>query len=180
MTFTLIVLGIVLLAALLLNTVSVTYEAKATVLETLPNNTDSASTSKRQVTHSNFDQAATLNSGTTPPVTQVAEFKLTLTDGAATIDLRALTGTNGASVDGNGLKPQIVRVKNLGANALTIEPGASNGHDLFGASSLLIVPPGAHVQFFTNDGVEDIDATHKTLDVTGTGAQTSEWTIVMG
>lgn len=160
--------------------VSVTYEARATVVETLEANPDSASATKRQVTHGQFDQTAKLDSGSTPPATKVAAFRLTLTGGAATVDMRALTGTNGASVDGNGLKPQIVRVKNLGANALTIQPGASNGHDLFGAASLLIVPPGAHVQFFTNDGVEDVDDTHKTLDVIGTGSQVSEWTVIMG
>lgn len=160
--------------------VAVTYAATCTVVETLANNTGSAPAATRVITHTDYNESATLTSGTTPPVTTVAEFLLTLSSGAATVDLRALTGTNGASTDGNGLKVQILRVKNLGANVLTIVPGASNGIDLLGASSSLTVYPGGHAQFYFNDASPDISSTDKTLDVTGTGAQTSEWTIVMG
>ena len=160
--------------------VSVTYAATCTVVETLGNNTGSAPAATRVITHTDYNEAATLTGATTPPVTTVAAFLLTLSSGAATVDLRALTGTNGASTDGNGLKVQILRVKNLGANILTIVPGASNGIDLLGASSSLTIPAGGHAQFYFNDASPDIAAGDKTLDVTGTGAQTSEWTIVMG
>lgn len=175
----LIVLAILILVGVF-GSVSVAYQAVATATETLETNPDSATSTKRVVTHTEFNEQFTLNNLSTPPVSKVAEFVQTLAEGVATIDLRALTGTNGASVDGNGLRPQVVRVKNLGANDLTIEPGASNGYDLFGASSVIVIPAGAHVQFFTNDGGVNIDATHKTLDLTGTDEQTSEWTIVMG
>jgi len=165
---------------IVLKSVEVTYAATATVVETLPNNTGSASDARRKVTHDAYNETATLNSGSTPPATLVAEFLLTLTAGAASVDLRALTGTNGASVDGNGLKVQVLRVKNLGANILTIVPGASNGIDLLGGSSSLTIPPGGHVMMFFNDGAPDIAAADKTLDCTGTASQTSEWSIVMG
>ena len=159
--------------------VSVTYAATATVVETLPNNTGSAPTATRQVTHTEYNESATLNSGSTPPATLVAEFLLTLTAGAATIDLTALTGTNSATVDGTGLRPQVVRIKNLGANAMTFVTGASNGHNHF-TSSGTVVRPSGHIMNFPYDGDEDIDATHKTWGVSGTGSQTAEVTIILG
>lgn len=160
--------------------VTVTYKALATVVETLPNNTGSAAAASRVVTHAEYNEELTLNSGTTPPVTLVAEFLLTLTAGAATIDLRNLVGTNGAAVDGNGLKPQIIRIKNLGANTMTFKAGASNPHNAFSATNGHVIQPGGHIQIFTNDNTDDIDGTHKTWDVAGTGSQTAEVTIVMG
>lgn len=160
--------------------VTVTYAATCTVAETLATNTGSAPASTRVVTHTEYNEAASLTASTTPPVTTVAEFLLTLSGGAATVDLRALTGTNGASIDGNGLKVQVLRVKNLGANIMTIVPGASNGIDLLGASSSLTIPAGGHAMIYFNDASPDISGTDKTLDVTGTTTQTSEWTIVMG
>lgn len=161
--------------------VVVTFEAKATVVETLPNNTGSASDSKRVITHDQYDEAKTLNSGSTPPATQVAEFLLTLSSGAATIDLRALVGTNGGAVDLNGLKIQIVRVKNLGANPMVIKAGASNGHTgVIGGTTGETIPTGGIYMKYSNDQGDDVDATHKTWDVTGTGSQTAEVTIVAG
>lgn len=160
--------------------VSVDYAAKCTVTETLPNNTGSAAAAKRVVTHEEYNETASLNAASTPPATLLAEFLLTLSSGAATVDLRNLVGTNGAVVDGNGLKVQVLRIKNLGANIMTIVPGASNGIDLLGASSSLTIQPLGHAMIYFNDSGPDIAAADKTLDVAGTGSQTSEWTIVMG
>lgn len=160
--------------------VSVAYAATATVTETLGNNTGSAPAGSRVVTHTEYNETATLNGASTPPATQVAEFLLTLSTGAATIDLRALEGTNDAVVDGNGLKVQIVRIKNLGANPMIFKGGAATPHNMFGTTDGQTVFPGAHIMIFSNDGGDDIDATHKHWDVTGTGAQTAEITIVMG
>lgn len=159
--------------------VSVTYATTCTVVETLPNNTGSAADNKRRITHDEYNESGTLNSGTTPPATDHAQFLLTLTAGAATIDLRNLTGTNGAAVDGNGKKPQIIRIKNLGANPMTFSKGASNGHNAFTTDGTT-VQPGGHIQVFTNDNTEDISGTTKTWDVAGTGSQTAEVTIVLG
>lgn len=167
--------------SLYLGSVSVAWAMDCTVTEVLANNVGSNSTAaKRTVTHDAYDESGVLTGATTPPATATANFLLTLSAGAATVDLRALTGTNGATVDGNGLKPQIVRVKNLGANPITITEGASNGHDAFPATTGLEIPAGGIVQLYFNDAASDIGATDKTWDVAGTGAQTSEWTIVLG
>lgn len=166
--------------ALYAGSVAVTYEAKVTVVETLPNNTGSAPDNTRKITHTNYNESATLNSTSTPPATLNAQWLQALTAGAATVNLTALTGTNGATIDGTGLKPQIIRIKNLGANTLTIKKGAANGHNAFTATDGFVVQPGGHVQIFTNDNTDDVDATHKNWDLSGTAAQTSEWTIVLG
>lgn len=161
--------------------VSVTYAATCTVRETLATNTGSASDSSRVITHDAYNETATLSATSTPPATTCAHFLLTLSAGAATIDLRALTGTNGASVDLNGLKVQVVRVKNLGANSMVFKSGGTNGHTgVFTATNGQIVQPSGHVMVFANDAGDDVDATHKTWDVTGTGSQTAEVTIVAG
>jgi hypothetical protein len=160
--------------------VSVAYAAKATVTEVLANNTGSAADSSRVVTHAQYDESASLNAASTPPVTQVAEFLMTLVSGAKTINLRTLEGTNDGVVDGNGLKVQIVRIKNLGANPMTFKAGAANPHNMFGATDGQEIFPGGHVMIFSNDGGDDIDDTHKEWDVTGTAAQTAEITIIMG
>lgn len=165
--------------------VTVTYAATATVAETIANNTGSAAAASRLVTHTNYNVSATLNSGSTPPATTVAEFLLTLSSGAATIDLTALTGTNGASTSGSGLKVQIVRIKNLGANDMTFYEGATNGHNMFSIDSGSgvggqVVRPGGHIMLYANDSGDDISGTTKTWDVVGTGSQTAEVTIIMG
>lgn len=161
--------------------ISLTYAATATVEETLETNVDSlGATTARQITHNAFNESAALTASTTPPVTKVACFIATLSGGALTINLASLTGTNGATVDMTGLKVQVLRVKNLGANNLTIVPGGSNGIDLFGVSSSVTVYPSGHVMFYFNDASPDVASGDRTLDLTGTTTQTSEWTIVAG
>jgi hypothetical protein len=161
--------------------VTVTYAATLTVAETLANNTGSAPANTRVVTHTNYNRSGTFNSGTTPPVTTHAAFLVTLSSGTGTIDLRALNGTNGAVIDGNGLKVQFVSIKNLGANPLTIVEGASNGHSgIFASDPGTIIQPGGELLMKSNDNGDDISGSNKTWDLTGTGAQTSEWSIEMG
>lgn len=174
------VLGVVLVLVSVLGSTVVVWAQTITTTETLPNNTPSADASKRVVTHDAFNEGATLNSGTTPPVSAHAAFVLTLSAGAAVIDLRALTGTNGAIVDGNGLKVQLFRVKNLGANPMTFTFGAATPYPIFGASGLLEVPVGGVVTIYGANNLPAISNTVKHIDVSGTGTQTAEITIEMG
>ena len=160
--------------------ITVTYTSSATVKEVLETNAGSATAAHRTVTHDQFNTSKTLSAGSTPPVTRVAAFTQALTDGAATIDLAALVGTNGVAVDGTGLKVQVLKVKNLGANALTIVPGASNGYNLAGAASKIILGANDEALLLFNDTQPDVASGARTLDLTGTGVQTSQWEIVLG
>lgn len=164
---------------------TVTVASTLTIAETLPTNTGSAVDAKRVVTHEAYNVARTLTATTTPPVTTQASFLLTLSGGLATIDLRELVGTNGASIDGNGLKVQELRIRNLGADPMTFYEGATDGHNLFSVNSgagvggqVVFASGFAHLE--TYDHGDDISATTKTIDVIGTGSQTAEITIVMG
>lgn len=132
------------------------------------------------VIHSAYNEGATIAAGTTPPATKIASFLLTLSSGAATIDLRDLVGTNAGAVDGNGLKVQLFRVKNLGANVMTFTFGASNPYNIFGASGVLEVPVGGVFMLYGADALPDIGSSAKEIDVAGTAAQTAEITVIMG
>lgn len=156
--------------------VSVAYAFNMTVTETLEAGVPGAENPR--IVHSGYNESGTINSASTPPATKHAQFLQALTAGAATINLAALIGTNGATVDGTGLRLQMIRVKNLGANSMTFSEGASNG---IAAGCLpFTVPAGGIVQFYLNDASPDIASGDRTIDIAGTTTQTAEISIVMG
>lgn len=159
---------------------SVTYRSDLTVVETLTEN--AAALSDPNVTHSEYNARLTAGGTSTPPVTKVASFEQALTVGAATIDLTALVGTNGAEVDGTGLRVQFLklRAKSTNANPITISQGAVNGYDGFGTDFSLTLQPGAEVLLRTLDAGGDIGGANKDLDLAGTGSQVLECEFVLG
>lgn len=162
--------------------VQATYASNCTVVETLANNTASAPDATRKVTHSNFNTAVTLNSGSTPPATKVAAFEVALTAGSGSIDLTALTGTNGEAVDGSGLRVQAIKIRNksTNANAISIAKGASNGYDGFGANFKITLAVGADAMLLSQDAGSDISGTNKIFDLVGTGSQVLQVLVVLG
>lgn len=136
---------------------------------------DTLSTSARTVQHTLFDESITPS-----PATIFSGKVYSLSGGAASVDLRALRTVGGGSGDGNGLKVQGFYFKNLGANAMTIVGGASNGYLIFGTSGSVVVQPGGALCIYHADASADIDATHKTIDVSGTGTQTFECAVILG
>ena len=160
--------------------VSLTYASNVTVSEVLTGNTDSLTEAKRTVTHDQFNTAASLSSTSTPPVTKVANFVQALSGGTATIDLTSLTGTNGASVDGSGLKVQAFKMKNLGANTMSITFGAANPYNLAGADFKVNLLTNQEWTFYGNDATPDVAGGAKDMDLAGTTTQTCEISIVMG
>ena len=163
--------------------VTLSYTSNLTATEVLESNVPAvANTANKEVKHTGFNKAVTLNASSTPPATKVAAFEQALTAGAASIDLTSLTGTNGVTIDGTGLKVQAIKLINKAANsaAMTISIGASNGYDGWGANFEVDVAPGAEVVLFTNDAGSDIGATNKTLDIAGSGTETAQIIIIMG
>lgn len=160
--------------------VSAVYTSKVTVSEELAD--AYLSSSKKTIDHNGLDTSLTLNAGSSVPATKVASFEKAMSGGAGTIDFRALVGTNGGAVDGNGLKVQVIKLRNksTNANAITIVPGASNGLNLFGAAFSITLSPGQEITAYLKDQGTDIDATHKTIDISGTSAQVLEVIVVMG
>ena len=162
--------------------ISVDLQAVLTVVETLSGSRPFAVDAKARVTHDQLNIEKTLGAGTTPPATKVAAFQKALSAGAATIDLAALVGTNGAALDGTGLRVQAILLKNpaTNANAITVAIGASNGYDGLGADFSITLQPDAHALIFANNSGGYIGPTKKTLDLSGTLAQVLDVIIVMG
>jgi hypothetical protein len=162
--------------------VTVAYQAKVAVTETLESNVPATPTGSRSVVHSAWDSTKSLNAGSTPPATKVAAFQKALAAGVATIDLTALTGTNGATIAGTGLRVQVLRVRNPAANGnpISIAKGAENGYDGLGADFSHTLVPGAEATFFLNDAGSDVGGSNKNLDLAGTGSQALDVEIVLG
>ncbi len=156
--------------------VSVSYGFKLTTRETLTSG--AVDVSSPVLVHSAYDESGVLNASSTVPATKYCAFLLTLSAGAYTINLASLTGAGGATIDGTGLRVQAIRIKNLGANNMTFAEGASNGIALVGLP--IVVPPSGVIQHYFADASPDIASGDRTIDVSGTGTQTAEVTLVLG
>jgi len=135
------------------------------------------------VTHDQFETHVTLPDTVTPvPATEAVYSTIALVDGAKTIDLTSLTGTNGRAVDGTGLKVQAIKLKNTSAsNSMTFQGGASNPYELNADANWHVsLPPGGEFMAYCPDTNPDIAADAKTIDVAGTGTDQFELSLVMG
>jgi hypothetical protein len=159
--------------------VTLAYSAQVSVTETIENTPTSSSPS---ITHSAYNTTQNLTGATTPPVTKIAGGLATLSAGALTLDLTALTGTNGAAVTFSGLKVQAFKFKNKAANtgAMTLTEGAANGYELAGNTWKMVLAPGQEFLFFGNDAAPDVGGAAKTIDITGTGTEAGEFVAVAG
>lgn len=85
------------------------------------------------------DTSHTLDSGSTPAITQVWSDSFTLSSGTATIDLTALSRTaqSDLNLSTGSLKIQafILAVPSTNTGSVTITDGATNGYNLFGDAS---------------------------------------------
>jgi hypothetical protein len=161
--------------------ISVTYVSQATVVETLEGEfvgTDDT------VTTNGLNTSETLGAGSTPPATKYSAGSKALSSGSATIDLTSLPDANGTAgaVTLTGLKLAVAKFRNksTNANAMTIVFGASNPCTSLGAAFNVTLQPGEELTYRGKDLAADIDSTHKTFDVTGTGAQVLEFEFVAG
>jgi hypothetical protein len=161
--------------------VTLTYGSTITAVEVVAG-TPAALQNTAQVTHNLFNKSASLNASSSPAVSKVAAFEKTLAAGAGTIDLTALTGSNGGTLDGTGLKVQAVKFSNPATNtySITVETGASNGYELAGATFSVQLEPGQEVMLYGNGATPEIGSTAKTLDLTGTGSEVLDVIVVMG
>lgn len=160
--------------------VRVNYNSSLTIRETLETNVPAASDA--EILHNGYDTNAPLNSTSTPTATKCAVFAKALSAGAATIDLTALTGTNGVTIDGTGLEVVAAKFQNPSTNANNIQIcfGASNAY-LLGTNAawkITLCPGDEYLGKFHNNPA--IDATHKNIDLAGTGSQTLNVEIVLG
>ena len=126
----------------------------------------------------------TLPIGTTVPITDSWSDRRTMGGTAETLDLTALVHVVLGSIDLSGLKVQAIKVAAAAANnaaGLNFTNGAANPYDIFGAAGdAVTVLPGMAVLVYAPDKLEDVDATHKTIDVAGTAGDVYEIVILAG
>lgn len=162
--------------------VSLQYAANLSVTEVLENNTAPYAEANRKVVSTQFNSGGNYNAGSTPAVSAHAASQQALTAGAATIDLTALTGANGVSVDMTGKKIEFVKLIAAADNgaAITVEPGAANGYNLFGASFAIVLQPGQEITVKLAEGAPDVGATAKEIDLSGTGDDSLSYVFIGG
>lgn len=149
--------------------VTASIQLALSVLESLSVGVPDVSSGASPIRHDQFNVGPkTLNASTTPPAQQVASLQLT---GTQTIDLTALAGTNGATVNGTGQKVQAVLITNKSSNtgSMTVAPGGANGYQLLGANAVTL-PLGGTICLDAGGNTPAIDATHKTLTFTPNNA----------
>lgn len=138
-------------------------------------------------THTLGADAATLDASSTPAVSKTYSQTINLTAGAATIDLTALPGPNSTTVDFTGLKVQALKLVCPSTNTagITVDRGATNAYNLFGADNasaeqVEVLPGDAMAIKGGTDKREDVDATHKDVQLAGTGTETIKVILVAG
>ena len=150
-----------------------------TAIETLDTGVDFAPTPA--IVHSDLNLITTLNASSTPPVSMASYQQYALVAGALTIDLRALLGVNDEVQDANGLKLQTIVIRNpTSNNPITVTTGATNGFPLFGGTNSVVIPAGSTIGFYVPEGLADVSATDKTIDIAGTGTELFDVGITLG
>lgn len=109
------------------------------------------------------------------PMSESAHFTQALTDGQATVDLLALPPQNGRQPATDGLRVQILKVQNTGAEPLTIAAAGSNGYPLFHT-----IPPKSRVHLDCENSLSPIGTDCHLLSLRGAAAENSNWMIVFG
>ncbi len=168
--------------------VAVTASLSLSVVETLETNVAYASGDKA-IQHTLADLLAgitayaSLNGSTSPPASKGAAWDVTLSAGAATIDLTALPQAGGGTQSMNGLLARYLVFVNpvSNANNITIADGATNGYLLFGDSSgQITLKPGQFVILYCAGNAQTVGGSAKNIDLTGTGSQVLRVMAVFG
>lgn len=134
--------------------------------------------------HDTYKTETDLTASSTPAITKVASFLTTLSGGAATIDLTALTNsgdTAGGSLDLTGLKVQAIYFEvSSGDSAMTITTGATNGYNLPHAGFSYQLAGGESLMLSLNETAQDVGASDKDIDIAGTGTDSIQVVLVAG
>jgi len=163
------------------STVSVDYASNITITETF----SIADTVDNTILVNTYNQTGTLTASSSVPATKQATFALAMSGGSGSIDLTALPGLDSnQTVDGTGLKVQLMLLLNpsSNANSITVAKGGSNGYglDAAGTAWTETLSPGQWRMIGGNDVAPDVASGARILDVTGTGSQVLDVSIVLG
>lgn len=163
---------------------SAEYDFKLVVTETKDIGLDKVA-NPTQV-HTLGRHAGTLTGSTSIPVTKTYSDTIALVAGSASVDLTNLPGPLSTTITFNGLKVQQLKIVCPVTNSggVTFDIAGANGYNLFGADNAsnesVEVMPGGLIQMQHNNNIEDVDATHKAITVTGTGTDTFDIILTAG
>lgn len=155
---------------------------KVDVVEVITTGTPAALDSNSVITHNEYSTSVQLTATSSVPATKTAMFLATMSGGALTIDLTALTGTNDATVTFDGLKVQSMHLSapTTNGSSITVTAGATNGIDLLGASWSVVLQPGQEIVWYGFNLAQDVSATVKNIDLAGTTTDALEVSLVAG
>ena len=172
--------------------VNVTYRSNVTAVETF---TTVLTGETLSATHNTMDTISSLTASTVPPVSMMAAFTKAMTGSAVTIDLMALTGTNGATISGVNLRVQLIKIQNplyqgngtTPNSPVTITAGnyvITNGSFIFVANAKIVLNAGEEITWCGVDhaNVPVISNTGpvRTFTLTGANGDNINLTIIMG
>lgn len=161
-----------------------------TTRETLETNVDGAS--NPVITHDVFNKSQRFNASTTPAGTVIIADTKALVAGAATLDLTALPGPNGATVSANGLKLLGWFFGNRAGNTADIvavvgaaTPYNFNGHANSRATATAPLsaddaPGWAGGWNGQAASIPDVAAGAKHIDVSGAGTESFDYVLIFG
>lgn len=158
-------------------TIKLDYEAKLTIDEVLELGLDHVE--DPTVVHTLGDDAGTMSdAGTTPTATKVFSGEVTLVAAAATLDLTALPGPSGTTIDMTGLRVQAVKLKTPDSNTakMKVKEGAATPYNLFGAvtadgDQVTLPPETVYGPFVHKNTTEVVAAGKKNIDFAGVGTE---------
>ena len=155
-------------------------QIKPVITETL--GTGVAGASDKVIVHDLYKVDTTIKAGSTVPATKCAVFSQALSSGTASINLAALTGTNGAAVDFTGLKLQYLQISSATANGtLEVDVGSSNGYNLGNnAATEFHIGGGDTVAFYYTETNPDVASGARVIDLVGTGTETFDVVLIAG
>lgn len=133
---------------------------------------DQVSSQDNSRTWSGGDVEKELKSTSSPTGEDCAHVTVTLSGGAASLDLTSLSHIDGGTRSVSGKKLRAWLFTNPSANLITVSKGASNGYSPVGTTFTKPVGAGCTSADYFDDEAAAVSGSAKTLDFAGTGSQT--------
>lgn len=139
-----------------------------------------AGASSPAVTYDAYTTREIINGSTNPSADAVTAFETTLSSGSATIDLTSVPATTGTqSMSGKSLRTLFLKADSENAGVISIQAGGTNGYPLFGSSGKITLSPGDSLGLRISTD-SDVDGTHKTIGLSGTGTDSIQVQMTFG
>jgi D-alanyl-D-alanine carboxypeptidase len=124
----------------------------------------------------------TLSSGSSVDAEVVYMGTITLSDGSATVDLKALENSEGDTIvtEGKNVRAIMARATATNTGAFSLADGASNGYQMFGNTFLIALNDSNWFLSYLGADAPAISDTSKTIDCAGTGSESCKVIIIFG